>query len=119
MGGCTEATRAGIIELLFKRRFLHMQGKEIRATAVGRQFISCLPPRLVLPDMTAQWEAQLEAIAEKKLAYRDFMQPLQQELTSLLQDVAAQPQSFQGLAQKGYAVKRRRAARPRRAKRAA
>lgn len=114
----TEATRAGIIELLFKRRFLHKQGKEIHATAVGRQFIGCLPPRLVLPDMTAQWEAQLEAIAEKRLAYRDFMQPLQQELTRLLHEVAAQPQSFQGLAQKGYAVTRRRAARPRRAKRA-
>src|SRR5699024_4447249 len=32
----TEATRAGIIELLFKRGFLSKQGKEIRATAVGR-----------------------------------------------------------------------------------
>ena len=33
----TEATRAGIIELLFKREFLSRKGKEIRATEVGRQ----------------------------------------------------------------------------------
>ncbi len=61
----TEATRAGIIELLFKRNFLSKQGKEIHATEVGRRLILSLPEVMALPDMTAHWESQLEAIAEK------------------------------------------------------
>ena len=39
----TEATRAGIIDLLFKRRFLVRQGKSIKATPTGRALIQALP----------------------------------------------------------------------------
>ena len=49
----TEATRAGIIELLFKREFLTRKGKEIRATDVGRQLVIALAKQMVIPDMTA------------------------------------------------------------------
>ena len=46
----TEATWAGIIELLLKRQFLTRKGKEIHATQVGRQLINSLPEQMVLPD---------------------------------------------------------------------
>ncbi|OUS35680.1 DNA topoisomerase III, partial [Oleispira antarctica] len=39
----TEATRAGIIELLFRRNFLQRTGKQIRSTEVGRGLIHSLP----------------------------------------------------------------------------
>lgn len=39
----TEATRAGIIELLFCRQFLVRQGRQIRATSRGKQLIANLP----------------------------------------------------------------------------
>ncbi|WP_327790333.1 DNA topoisomerase, partial [Vibrio anguillarum] len=83
----TEATRASIIELLFKRQFLTKQGKEIRATPIGKQLIQSLPERMVVPDMTAHWEAQLEAICEKKLRYQDFMNPLMNGLLLLLSEI--------------------------------
>lgn len=83
----TEATRAGIIELLFKRQFLTKQGKEIRATEIGKKLINSLPERMVVPDMTAHWEAQLEAICEKRLRYNDFMLPLTAGLHALLTEV--------------------------------
>ncbi len=83
----TEATRAGIIELLFKREFLLRQGKDIRASATGRQLIISLPERVAAPDMTAQWEAQLEAISQKSLRYGDFMQPMVAGLRQLITDV--------------------------------
>lgn len=93
----TEATRAGIIELLFKRQFLTKQGKEIRATEIGIQLINSLPSRMVVPDMTAHWEAQLEAISDKRLVYQDFMQPLMSDLYTLLGEVEQQKQNLGGL----------------------
>lgn len=93
----TEATRAGIIELLFKRQFLTKQGKEIRATDIGKKLINSLPERMVVPDMTAHWEAQLEAICEKRLRYNDFMQPLVSGLHTLLAEVESQKAFFSGL----------------------
>jgi len=98
----TEATRAGIIELLFKRQFLTRKGKEIRATDVGRQLINSLPQQMVLPDMTAHWESQLEAISEKTMKYGEFMQLLTQGLSSLINEVS--DVSFSGM--KGMGTKR-------------
>ncbi|MBF4246041.1 DNA topoisomerase III [Vibrio anguillarum] len=93
----TEATRASIIELLFKRQFLTKQGKEIRATPIGKQLIQSLPERMVVPDMTAHWEAQLEAICEKKLRYQDFMNPLMNGLLLLLSEIESHKASFKSL----------------------
>jgi len=99
----TEATRAGIIELLFKRQFLTKQGKEIRATEIGKKLINSLPAAMVVPDMTAHWEAQLEAISKKQLQYNDFMLPLQAGLTTLLGQVDQQQfVGLQGLGQRKF-----------------
>lgn len=81
----TEATRAGIIELLFKRRFLFKKGRYIHASDAGRALIHALPPSAALPDMTANWEATLTLISEKKHRYQDFMQPLTQTLSGLIE----------------------------------
>jgi DNA topoisomerase-3 len=98
----TEATRAGIIELLFKRQFLTRKGKEIRATDVGRQLVNSLPEQMVLPDMTAHWESQLEAISEKSMKYGEFMQPLTTGLANLIEEVSSV--NFAGM--KGMGTKR-------------
>lgn len=102
----TEATRAGIIELLFKRQFLTKKGKEIHSTPIGRQLVQCLPQRMVVPDMTAHWESQLEAISEKELRYDQFMQPLTEGLNALISEV--ERQNFAGLKGMGKKVVRRR-----------
>ncbi len=80
----TEATRAGIIELLFKRGFLQRRGKHILATATGKSLISALPASASKPDMTAQWEAALLKISQKELSYQGFMQPLLNTLNNLI-----------------------------------
>ncbi len=84
----TEATRAGIIELLFKRQFLARQGKQIRATDTGKKLIHALPERATKPDMTAQWEAKLNAISVKELPYDAFMQSLNSDLPSLMEQIS-------------------------------
>ncbi|MFT4634768.1 MAG: DNA topoisomerase-3, partial [Chitinophagales bacterium] len=91
----TEATRAGIIELLFKRQFLVRKGKDILASKVGIQFICSLPERMTTPDMTAHWESQLESISQKEIRYLDFMGPIKNNLGVLVDEVKAV--SFNGL----------------------
>ncbi|MBJ3813946.1 DNA topoisomerase III [Shimwellia pseudoproteus] len=80
----TEATRAGIIELLFKRSFLVKKGRYIHATEAGRALIHALPEMATRPDMTAHWESVLTQISEKQCRYQDFMQPLESTLHDLI-----------------------------------
>lgn len=80
----TEATRAGIIELLFDRKFLIRKGRQIHSTPTGRVLIQSLPESATLPDMTAQWESVLDAISKKQSNYAAFMQPLTESLHALI-----------------------------------
>ncbi|MGO3345306.1 MAG: DNA topoisomerase III [Marinomonas sp.] len=106
----TEATRASIIELLFKRNFLIRQGKQIHASKTGRAFIDCLPNQLVTPDMTAKWESSLNAISLGEASYQNFMTNLEQNLTELLEKSRGMPtsalQNLPAPAKKAFTKKR-------------
>lgn len=94
----TEATRAGIIELLFKRGFLSKKGRYILSTAAGRALIHSLPEMAARPDMTAHWESVLTQISEKQCRYQDFMQPLVGTLHELIHQARNTPvQRFRGI----------------------
>ena len=96
----TEATRAGIIELLFRRTFLVKKGRYIHSTEAGRALIHALPEMAARPDMTAQWESTLTRISEKSCRYDEFMQRLVSTLTTLIGEARQRPslQAFKGLA---------------------
>lgn len=83
----TEATRAGIIELLFKRGFLYKKGKNIHSSETGRILIQALPDIATQPDMTAHWESQLNGISRKQTSYQQFMTTLTQMLPDLMRVV--------------------------------
>ncbi len=72
----TEATRAGILDTLFKRQLLKRQGKTILSTPAGRGLIHALPKESTYPDMTAHWEHQLQGMAERNQAYQPLCKPL-------------------------------------------
>ena len=104
----TEATRAGIIELLFKRNFVQRSGKQILSTEVGRGLINSLPESAITPDMTALWEQQLNAISQRELNYQGFMQPLNQHLLGLIEQAKQHiPTALQGLKGQGQGFKRK------------
>ncbi len=71
--------------MLFKRGYLQRQGKQIRASQLGRVFIQSLPQRITAPDLTALWEAQLEQICHQQQDYPQFMAQLQPEIINLVQ----------------------------------
>ncbi len=83
----TEATRAGILDTLFKRQLLSRQGKAIHSTPAGRGLIHSLPKASTYPDMTANWEHQLQGMAEKNQAYSPFMEALTQSVHVMINEV--------------------------------
>ncbi|TNL12406.1 DNA topoisomerase III [Kosakonia cowanii] len=98
----TEATRAGIIELLFKRGFLVKKGRYIHSSDAGRALIHSLPEMAARPDMTAHWELVLTQISEKECRYQDFMQPLVGTLHELIHQARSTPvRQFRGLVAPG------------------
>lgn len=95
----TEATRAGILETLFKRKLLTRQGKAVLSSQAGRGLIAALPQESTYPDMTAHWEHQLQAMAERNQAYQPFMLSLQDKIGVLMDRVKSEPtpESLKGL----------------------
>lgn len=76
----TEATRAAILETLFRRTYLKREGRFIRATDKGRTLIHGLPETISQPDMTAQWEASLEQIRQGEGDPRQFLEDLKDQI---------------------------------------
>ncbi|MFW7523191.1 DNA topoisomerase III [Vibrio ostreicida] len=87
----TEATRAGILDTLFKRQLLVRNGKTILSSPAGRGLIGALPSDATYPDMTAHWEHQLQDMAEKNQPYQPFMQALHDKIDGLMHQVKTGP----------------------------
>jgi DNA topoisomerase-3 len=69
----TDATRAGIIESLVQRGYIVRKGKELISTDMGRSLIHLIDiPMLKSAKLTAEWEQQLEAIAEGEMKKDNF-----------------------------------------------
>ncbi len=87
----TEATRAGILDTLFKRQLLIRNGKNIHASDAGKGLIHALPNEASYPDMTAHWEFQLQGMTERTCSYRPFMVALETKVMNFMQGVQQGP----------------------------
>lgn len=87
----TEATRASIIETLFRRDYLYREGRHIRAAEKGRTLIHALPEAISQPDMTARWEATLEHIRAGDGDPRQFIEQLKEQITGFIHQPTATP----------------------------
>ncbi|CAM2887688.1 DNA topoisomerase III [Vibrio rarus] len=108
----TEATRAGILDTLFKRALLVRSGKSVLSTPAGKGLIAALPDLSTYPDLTAHWEKQLQDMAEKKQAYQPFISELHRQLAQLMDTAKTGPipDSLRALPEvKKPAYKKRRA----------
>lgn len=76
----TEATRAAIIETLFRREYLRREKRHIRSTDKGKALIGALPDAIRQPDTTARWEANLESIRQGKGDPKAFMADLEVQI---------------------------------------
>lgn len=78
----TEATRAGIIEVLKKRKFVAINKKNIVSTPAGVKFIGLLIDEIKSPILTAKWEQKFSGIESGKICLDDYMSDFQKWIVS-------------------------------------
>ncbi|OEF97408.1 DNA topoisomerase III [Desulfuribacillus alkaliarsenatis] len=90
----TVATRADIIEKLFNSFLLEKRGKEIHSTSKGRQLLKLVPEDLRSPELTADWEQKLDAIAKGKLKKDTFVTEMRNYAKKVVNDIKGDDQTF-------------------------
>lgn len=69
----TVATRADIIEKLHNSFLIEKKGQYLHMTSKGKQLLELVPDDLKKPELTAEWEEQLEKIAKGTLDKNAFI----------------------------------------------
>ncbi|WP_243385563.1 DNA topoisomerase III [Bacillus kexueae] len=90
----TVATRADIIEKLFKSFLIEKRGNEIFITGKGKQLLNLVPADLKSPALTAQWEQKLTQIAQGKLKKETFMKEIREYAQKVTKDIKQSEQKF-------------------------
>ena len=83
----TPATRARVLEVLLAREYVRREKKTLITTDKGQRLIRVLPDVLQSPDLTGEWEARLESIAQGQESAQDFVRDMRQ-LTQQVADTA-------------------------------
>ncbi len=92
----TQATRANIIQTLFQRKFIHQEKKLLKATSLGFNLIDAVPDTIKDPLLTAQWEQQLDDIANcKGQDLNGFLQQQINLLKSIIRQIKAPVNNYQ------------------------
>lgn len=68
----TEATRASIIELIQKRGYVKTVKKHLVPTEAAYMMMKLLPESITYPDITAQWEQNLDSISRREIKISEF-----------------------------------------------
>lgn len=87
----TEATRAAIIEALYRRDYIIKNGRQILPTDKGRDLIHSLPADCITPDMTAVWEAALDTISSGSTKPKDFIARITDEISQIIEILTGIP----------------------------
>ncbi len=90
----TVATRADIIEKLFSSFLLEKKGKDIYLTSKAKQLLTLVPEDLKKPELTADWEMKLSAIAAGNLKRGSFMKDIRMYSEELIQMIKSGEGNF-------------------------
>jgi DNA topoisomerase III len=90
----TVATRADIIEKLFNGFLLEKKGKDIFVTSKGKQLLELVPEELKSPELTAQWETKLSAIAKGSLNKNTFINEMRSYAKKVVGEIKNSEEKF-------------------------
>lgn len=90
----TVATRADIIEKLFRSFLLEKKGNDIYITSKARQLLGLVPEDLKKPELTAKWELQLSDMAKGSLKRSDFMKNIRSYARELIDEIRTEEGVF-------------------------
>ena len=83
----TVATRADIIDKLFRTFLLEKKGKDIVITSKGKQLLELVPEDLKKPELTAQIEMKLSKIGDGSMKRETFMKEMEQYTRELVSEI--------------------------------
>ncbi|WP_059170886.1 DNA topoisomerase III [Bacillus sp. FJAT-27445] len=87
----TEATRAGIINLLKDRNYIEVSKNQVFATPKGMLLIEALGESILAsPGMTGKWEQRLSEIGEGKASPKIFLEQVKKLSQKLMADAIEQ-----------------------------
>ncbi|KXS44288.1 MAG: DNA topoisomerase III, partial [Candidatus Frackibacter sp. T328-2] len=70
----TDATRAGILEKLFKRKYIERKGKKMISTKVGKEVIEVIETdKIKDPKLTGRLEKKLESVKKGKVSAKKVL----------------------------------------------
>ena len=82
------STRAAIIEILFKRRYIRKERKSLIATPTGVELIQTIRNELLKSvELTGQWENKLRRIERSEYEPANFLDELKVMVNSIVKDV--------------------------------
>lgn len=88
------SSRAGIIETLFKRRYIRRERKNLVATATGIELIDLIKEELLKScELTGIWEKKLRDIEYNKYNPVQFVNELKVQINTIVHDVLADNQN--------------------------
>lgn len=91
----TPATRADIIEKLLQSEAIERNaGGRLHPTPKGKQLIDLVNPDLKSPELTAEWENQLENIAKGTESPERFLENIRKQTAQLVQEINESEQSY-------------------------
>ena len=83
----TVATRADIIEKLYDNFMVEKKGKDLFSTSKGRQLLELVPKELKSPELTGNWEQQLQNISTGKLNKNAFLKDIRKYTSALINEI--------------------------------
>lgn len=90
----TVATRADIIEKLFKGFLIEKKGKGLHVTSKGKQLLELAPEDLRSPALTAEWEQKLTAIAKGTLSQKAFIDEMRTYAKEIVAEIKDNDKKF-------------------------
>lgn len=92
----TEATRAGIINVLKQRKYITVTKNQVFATDKGMLLIDAIGKQLLAsPEMTAKWEQRLHEIGEGAASASQFMENVKKLTTKIIDDAKSEAGEWQ------------------------
>jgi len=85
----TEATRARIIEILYKRKYLINRGKRTEVTNLGYtvyKAIELISKQLISPELTRNFEEKLDMISKGKYSKEDVVNEAKEFLSKVIKE---------------------------------
>nr|WP_300004967.1 DNA topoisomerase III [Tissierella sp.] len=83
----TVATRADIMEKLYKTFLIENRGKDMLITGKGKQLLELTPEDLKSPDLTGEWERKLVLIEQGKLKKEKFIQEINDYSRKIIKEI--------------------------------